>query len=255
MKNQILLVVHQETSNPGRVARQLRARGYSLDIRRPSGGDELPKTMDQHAGAVIFGGPTSANDDHMAYIRQEIDWISIALDSGKPFLGICLGAQMMVRNLGGKVERQPDGMVEIGYHSLEPTARGSQVFDGQMNFYQWHKEGFDLPSGCERLATGKVFENQALRLGNAYGIQFHPEVTCAIMMRWLNSAAHMLEFPGAQSHQDQVRARRRYEGPTVRWLDHFLDIWLRPNEAQNAPASSHNQVGAESFASATRDFV
>ncbi len=102
MENQILLVVHQETSNPGRVGRQLRARGYSLDIRRPSGGDALPKSMEGHAGAVIFGGPISANDDHLDYVRQEIDWISVALQSGKPFLRVFLGAQMMARNLCGK---------------------------------------------------------------------------------------------------------------------------------------------------------
>jgi len=255
MKNQILLVVHQETSNPGRVARQLRARGYELDIRRPSGGDTLPKTMDRHAGAVIFGGPVSANDDHHDYIRQEIDWISVALDSGKPFLGICLGAQMMVRNLGGKVECHPDERVEIGYHPVQPTTQGSTVFDAQTCFYQWHREGFSLPAGCERLAAGKVFENQALRLGNAYGIQFHPEVTFGIMMRWLTHAAHMLELPGAQSHEDQVRARRRFEGPTVRWLDQFLDIWLRPSEAQSAHASSHEPADARSLASGARDFV
>lgn len=253
MENQILLVVHQETSNPGRVGRQLRARGYSLDIRRPSGGDALPKSMEGHAGAVIFGGPISANDDHLDYVRQEIDWISVALQSGKPFLGICLGAQMMVRNLGGKVERHPDEMVEIGYHRLEPTPGGSNIFPGPMNFYQWHKEGFDLPAGAEQLASGEIFEVQALRLGNAYGIQFHPEVTFGMMKRWLHKAAHMLEFPGAQPHQDQIRARRRYEGPTVRWLEHFLDIWLGPQEARQAPATQ--RLNQASLGSGPRDFV
>jgi GMP synthase (glutamine-hydrolysing) len=253
MKDQILLVVHQETSNPGRVGRQLRARGYALDIRRPSGGDALPTSMDQHSGAIIFGGPASANDDHLDYIRREIDWISVVLKSGKPFLGICLGAQMMVRNLGGKVARHPDGLVEIGYHSLEPTAQGGEIFPGPMNFYQWHKEGFDLPSGAERLATGRVFENQAFRLGAAYGIQFHPEVTFGMMNHWLTNAAHLLEFPGAQSRQAQIRARRRYESPTVRWLERFFDIWLGPQEARQAPASADKEIPLS--AAGARDFV
>ena len=73
--------------------------GYPLDIRRPRFGDPLPETMDDHAGAVIFGGPQSANDND-DFVRREIDWIGVPLRDKKPFLGICLGAQMMARHLG-----------------------------------------------------------------------------------------------------------------------------------------------------------
>jgi GMP synthase (glutamine-hydrolysing) len=57
----VLIVLHQETSTPGRVGNALRELGHGLDIRRPRFGDPLPKTLDGHAGAVIFGGPMSAN--------------------------------------------------------------------------------------------------------------------------------------------------------------------------------------------------
>src|SRR6195256_6631722 len=70
----VLIVLHQETSSPGRVGNALRALGYSLDIRRPRFGDPLPETLGGHAGAVIFGGPMSANDPD-DFVRQEIDWI------------------------------------------------------------------------------------------------------------------------------------------------------------------------------------
>jgi len=65
----VLIVLHQETSTPGRVGNALRALGYSLDIRRPRFGDRLPDTLEQHAGAVIFGGPMSANDPD-DYVRR-----------------------------------------------------------------------------------------------------------------------------------------------------------------------------------------
>src|SRR5690349_3900696 len=58
----VLIILHQESSSPGRVGNALRARGYQLDIRRPRFGDPLPETLDGHSGAVIFGGPMSAND-------------------------------------------------------------------------------------------------------------------------------------------------------------------------------------------------
>src|SRR6202043_216483 len=88
-----LIVLHQETSTPGRIGNALRAVGRGLDIRRPRFGDPLPETLDGHAGAVIFGGPMSANDPD-DFVRREIDWIAVPLREQRPFLGICLGAQM-----------------------------------------------------------------------------------------------------------------------------------------------------------------
>ena len=94
----VLIVLHQETSTPGRVGQELVKRGFALDIRRPRFGDLLPETLAEHAGSVIFGGPMSANDND-AFITREIDWIDVPLREEKPFLGICLGAQMLARNL------------------------------------------------------------------------------------------------------------------------------------------------------------
>src|SRR3984885_4217662 len=74
----VLIVLHQETSTPGRVGNALRALGHRLDIRRPRFGDALPQTLDGHAGAVIFGGPMSANDPD-DFVRREIDWIAVPL--------------------------------------------------------------------------------------------------------------------------------------------------------------------------------
>ena len=63
MQQPILVVLHQEHSTPGRVGYALEQLGYRLDIRRPRFGDALPGNMAEHAAAVIFGGPMSANDE------------------------------------------------------------------------------------------------------------------------------------------------------------------------------------------------
>src|SRR5947199_8847660 len=83
----VLIVLHQETSTPGRVGNALRALGHTLDIRRPRFGDPLPETLDLHAGAVIFGGPMSANDPD-DYVRREIDWTEVPLPEQRPLLGV-----------------------------------------------------------------------------------------------------------------------------------------------------------------------
>ncbi len=119
----VLIVLHQETSSPGRVGNVLRALGHKLDIRRPRFGDPLPETLDGHAGAVIFGGPMSANDPD-DFVRQEIDWIAVPLGEQRPFLGICLGAQMLARQLGARVAPHPQGLAQIGYYPIRPTASG-----------------------------------------------------------------------------------------------------------------------------------
>ncbi len=71
----VLIILHQEHSSPGAHRPcALKSRGVPLDIRRPRFGDPLPETLKDHAGAVIFGGPQSANDKD-DFIRREIDWI------------------------------------------------------------------------------------------------------------------------------------------------------------------------------------
>ena len=125
MLKPVLLILHQEHSSPGRVGQTLAKLGYPLDIRRPRFGDPLPETMDEHAGAAIFGGPQSANDNE-DFVRREIDWIGVPLRDKKPYLGICLGAQMMARHLGARVFPHPQGHAEVGYYPIRPTEAGRQ---------------------------------------------------------------------------------------------------------------------------------
>lgn len=226
MAGKVLIILHQEHSTPGRVGQALVARGYSLDIRRPRFGDALPATMDDHAAAAIFGGPMSANDTD-AYLRRETDWIGVPLKAEKPFLGICLGAQLMVRHLGGRVSTHPQGRVEIGYYPIHPTAAGRRMMAWPAKVYQWHREGFDLPRAAELLAEGVAFENQAFRYGRAaYGIQFHPELTLAMLHRWTVRGAPRMQMPGAQDRRAHFDGRALYDSGIKAWLDRFIDLWL-----------------------------
>jgi GMP synthase (glutamine-hydrolysing) len=229
----ILLVLHQEMSNPGRVAEVLRTLGYELDVCRPMCGQCLPESMDEHDGAVIFGGPMSANDEHLPGIRAELDFIPKVLAAGKPYLGICLGAQMLSRVLGGRVEPHPDGLFEIGFFDIAPTAQGEALIEAPTRFYEWHSEGFSVPACCARLATGPFFENQMFRYdGNAYGIQFHPEVTGEMLRLWTRRAAHRLTLPGAQCRQSQLRHADSYDAVARDFLERLLPMWLGLDQAQ-----------------------
>ena len=105
----IAIVVHQEHSRPGRVGALLEKRGYELHRLCPNLGCNLPEDMWDYAGVVIFGGPMSANDcGTLAGIKCELDWIPKVVEAGVPYLGLCLGAQLLTRAVGGKVAAHPD---------------------------------------------------------------------------------------------------------------------------------------------------
>lgn len=201
-------------------------RGFALDFRRPRFGDPLPGTLADHAGVVVFGGPMSANDNE-DYIKQEIDWINLPLKEQAPFLGICLGAQMFAKTIGGDVDYHPDGEVEIGYRPLEATKAGRALLDWPDIVYHWNREGFTIPDSATVLACGDIFNQQAFGLGPAaYGIQFHSELTLAMMHRWTVLGAERLLMPKAQPADAQLRGRLRYDHSTRQWLEAFLDLWL-----------------------------
>jgi GMP synthase (glutamine-hydrolysing) len=226
MPNPILIILHQERSTPGRIGQALDKLGYRLDVRRPRFGDALPQTMREHAAAIIFGGPMSANDED-EFIRREIEWIGVPLSEHRPFLGICLGAQMCARHLGGRVFRHPEGRAEIGYYPIRPTAAGLAVVDvWPQCVYQWHREGFDLPRGAELLAEGDTFEVQAMRYGRAFARQFHPDVTHAMMHRWATRGEQRMELPGARPWHTHFADRAVYDYSARAWLGVFLQRWI-----------------------------
>jgi GMP synthase (glutamine-hydrolysing) len=221
----VLIVLHQETSTPGRIGNALRALGYGLDIRRPRFGDPLPETLDDHAGAVIFGGPMSANDPD-EFVRREIDWIAVPLREQRPFLGICLGAQMLAKQLGAKVAPHPQGRAQMGYYPIRPTAAGHAVCPGWPDqVYHWHCEGFELPAGAELLAEGSDFPVQAIQAGHAFGFQFHPDVTYAMMHRWTTRGCERLGSPGACERQRHFSDRAVHDVAERAWLNRFLIDW------------------------------
>lgn len=205
-------------------------RGFCLDVRCPGVGHVLPDSLDGYAATLMFGGPQSANDDHLPAIRQELAWTERAIACPTPFVGVCLGAQILARVLGAKVWLHDRGHVEIGYAEIRPTQAGRPLFDRSMQVYQWHKEGFDLPAGAELLAAGgEAFPNQCFRHDDhCYAIQFHPEVTREMMGRWSLGAAQMLDRPGAMARDDQLRLHGihdpAFEAWTRRFVDHVIDL-------------------------------
>jgi GMP synthase (glutamine-hydrolysing) len=222
----VLAVMHRHESQPGAVGQWLTDNGIPLDVRRPRFGDPLPDTMEAHSGAIIFGGPMSANDSD-DYIKQEIDWIGVPLSEKKPFLGICLGAQMLAKHLGAKVLAHPTGRLEAGYEPVAPLETAVNLGPWPSHVYHWHSEGFTLADGAVALAQGNVFEHQGFSYGpSAYGFQFHPEITLAMIYGWTTRSAARLSRPGAQQPCEHLKAHCLYGAALRSWTFRFLRLWL-----------------------------
>lgn len=221
-----ILCVYHATQRADRVSRMLCERGYRLEWINPVRGETLPENLDDYLAVVVYGGEQSVNDDS-PQMRAEQGWINRWVAGRRPYLGLCLGAQLLARALGATVSRHRLGLLESGYNLIRPEGGGNKLFAAPMYVFQWHNEGFDVPAGAERLARGARFVNQAFsQAPHIIGLQFHPEVTPAIMYQWFCEGGHMLTDAGAQDAETQLRDARVFEPAIESWTGRLLDHWL-----------------------------
>jgi len=182
----VLVFRHVPFEGLGLIEPPLAASGIGVDfadLYQPSA--PLPD-IGAYRALVFMGGPMSVNDD-LPYLRSEMEFIRQAMARRQPVLGVCLGAQLVARALGGAVRR--NGAREIGWYPLTftPAAAGDLLFDGLSaeTVFHWHGETFDLPPGAELLASSGLCRNQAFRIGpRVHALQFHLEVTPEMIADW-----------------------------------------------------------------------
>ena len=224
-----LLVLHQKRSVAGDIKIKLLRRGFSLDYCRPPLGDKLPFKINQYSLIVFFGGPMSANDNY-EYIKEEINFMKIIINSNIPYLGICLGAQFLAKYLGSEIKKNKNNLSEIGFYKIKPTLEGQHLFIKQKYFYQFHNEGFTAPKKATILANGDLFKYQAFKYKKCYGLQFHPEVNFRMHLRWflllLFKKPWVLFKFEAQNIVYQLILRIKYNKNISLWLDYLLDSYL-----------------------------
>ncbi len=230
MAEKVLLIQHMEDGHDDRVARHLCRRGFALEWCSPARGDALPERHTDYAAAVVYGGIQSVNDaPRLPFIDAEIDWIRRWVDADRPYLGLCLGGQLLARAKQARVAPHPCGLHEIGFVPVHPTGPGVRFFPGPLHVYQWHQEGFEVPAGGELLATGENYPNQAFRVGRrAFGLQFHPEATPRMRAAWFDASSSSLHAPGAHSRERQEADARRFDAAMQAWLETLIDDHLLP---------------------------
>ena len=157
---------------------------------------------------IILGAPESANDD-LPYLKKELEFIRDAVRKNIPLLGICLGSQLIAKAFGARVYKGPKK--EIGfYNDIEfDNTEKSKIFSGIKSpalVFHWHGDTFDLPENAIRLAHSKDYQNQAIRIGSAVGVQFHLEVDEPTIKLWLEKSRDEL---GKVSYIDPISIEKQ----------------------------------------------
>jgi GMP synthase (glutamine-hydrolysing) len=207
----------------------LASRGLSLEyVDLYRAGATLPETG-QAAALIFLGGPMSVNDD-LPYLAREMELIRQAIRRGQPVLGICLGAQLIARAAGAAVRRNPQK--EIGWFDVHLTGSGASDplfagMDRSENVFHWHGETFDLPDGASLLASSDACRHQAFRLGErTYGIQFHLEVTPAMIEDWSRQDENCGDIRELDAPLDAWRNAARMEALARRVFGNWCEIVL-----------------------------
>lgn len=225
----MLTIIQNDPEVPaGTYADYLHEEGVPFRIVKPFAGEELPISADCSA-AIVFGGAMGVHDtEKHPFLLDVKTFIRHAVGKSIPFLGICLGGQLLADVLGARVTAD-SGFGEKGTLPVTLTAEGrtDPLFAGigrEFITFQWHNDSFEVPAGGVLLASSKVCPSQAFCYGkNAWGLQFHPEVDRTIVDAWARWSEE------TSPHADQflasfTRMEESYRGSSRLVLANFLRI-------------------------------
>jgi GMP synthase-like glutamine amidotransferase len=215
----ILVFQHVPVEHPGAFCQFWRENGHEWCTVELDAGHAIPDLNDFDL-LVVMGGPMDVwQDDLYPWLVSEKaairHWVK---DLGQPFLGICLGHQLLAAALGGVVRLMEQQEIGLGEVALTEAGRRDPLFAGfaaPVETFQWHgAEVSQLPDGAEVLAMNSSCPIQAFRYGpHAYGLQYHVEITASTVAEWSNipeyrAGLERMLGPGATTRLSELVARR-----------------------------------------------
>jgi len=181
----VLALTHGPSVGPGVFGDAVQAAGHELVEWPVELGGRAPEGAD---AVIVLGGAMHPDEDERhGWLTTELRWLEGLLDRGTPLLGICLGSQLVARAAGAEVFRSAES--EVGWFPVECTRAAADdpvagALPDRFDAFQWHHYTHTLPAGAVELARSAVC-TQAYRVGNAWGVQFHPEVRAEQVEEWL----------------------------------------------------------------------
>ena len=189
----IIVLQHIKIEDPGYVKDLMLADGFNLTTIELDEGEKIPTDLSNFDAMFCMGGPMDT------WMEKEYPWLidekkaikRFVIDLKKPYLGFCLGCQLLGEIIGGKVVKSinPEiGMLNINFSENKNSDPLFSKFPKNITSLQWHSyevQGLEDNNAVTLLASSSETKYQIFRYQNhAYGIQFHIEVKDTTVNEW-----------------------------------------------------------------------
>jgi GMP synthase (glutamine-hydrolysing) len=234
---------HVAMEGPARVAEVARSMGFEVVVHPLHEGAPVPESLRHGDLLLVMGGSMSVGDVGDArwpFLQAEAELLALLLPTGRPVLGICLGAQLMAHALGARVMPlevgdPPVRHREVGWGAVTFTAPPDTEaslagLNGSEVVLHWHGDTFEIPVGAKVLASTLACRNQMFRFGRrAFGIQFHVEIDAADIRDWVRDDADFVRVAngpegGARIFEETARYAPRYRQIGDRLIRNVLGV-------------------------------
>lgn len=205
----ILIIKNVEVEDAGELSEFLKEKRCEIEIVEIWKNERYEINKD-FSGIVLLGGPMNVyQNKEYPFLLKEEKIIKFALNKKIPFLGICLGAQLLAKVLGAKVKKLKNG--EIGWYQIKLTEKGKESFlfknlSNSFYVFQWHEDTFEIPENTILTAKGDFCKNQAFDYENyAWGIQFHIEVNLEMIKKWIDYYNETIDFESIKRKYFEIK--------------------------------------------------
>lgn len=229
----VLIINNIPREGPGILKDILEKNSIEYDTHEFGLDKKLPN-FKGYGAVFVFGGPDSANDNSKKMI-EEVNFVKDSLANNIPYLGICLGLQVMVKALGGGVTKNP--IKEVGWRDpdneifkvqLTEDGINDPIFkgvDSEFIIFQLHGETVELTSDMRLLGVGKYCTNQIVKFGNnSYGFQGHIELSKNMFYNWIIEDDDLKKLDYLSLVNDYNNLRIKYEENGNKIFKNFLKI-------------------------------